>query len=181
MLSFAMYIDSIFQHFSLDLDEYFSSFDTYELEAGIYTLNVFSEALFYILQPEYEIFNHSVDIECDDFTRKTKLFVRPGIIAIRFDEQSFIRTVLGFNPNWDFKQYKECLSQKFVNLSTTDKLQLEADVVDGSVVNGIREPILFSFVLEKPPGYEVFFEPETKHYKNITKSVLITITFLFRK
>ena len=28
--------------------------------------------------------------------------------------------------------------------------------MDGSVVNGVREPILFSFILEKPPGSKVF-------------------------
>ena len=48
---------------------------------------------------------------------------------------------------------------------------------DGSVVNGLRQPILYSFVLDKKPGYKVFFEPETIHYKKINKSVLNTITF----
>ena len=34
----------------------------------------------------------------------------------------------------------------------------------------------YSFVLDKKPGYKVFSEPETIHYK-INKSVLNTITF----
>ena len=54
---------------------------------------------------------------------------------------------------------------------------MKCDVLDGSVVNGIRETILFSFVLNKPGGYKVFYEPETIHYKNLYKSVLNTITF----
>ena len=48
---------------------------------------------------------------------------------------------------------------------------------DGSVVNGLRQPILYSFVLDKKPGYTVFPEPETIHYKKINKSVLNTIKF----
>ena len=54
---------------------------------------------------------------------------------------------------------------------------MKCDVIDGSVVNGIRQPILYSFVLDKPSGYKVFCEPETIHYKKINKSVLNTITF----
>ena len=47
----------------------------------------------------------------------------------------------------------------------------------GSVVNGVRQPILYSFVLDKPSVYKVFCGPETIHYKKINKSVLNTITF----
>ena len=43
---------------------------------------------------------------------KTKLVVRSGIIAIRFDENSFFSTILGFTPGWDYKHYKQYLSQK---------------------------------------------------------------------
>ena len=45
------------------------------------------------------------------------------------------------------------------------------------LVNGLRQPILFSFVSDKLPGYKVFSTPETIHYEKITKSVLNTITF----
>ena len=54
---------------------------------------------------------------------------------------------------------------------------MKCDVIDGSVVNGSRQPILYSFVLHQKPGYKVFSEPKTIHYKKITKSVLNTITF----
>ena len=45
------------------------------------------------------------------------------------------------------------------------KIHLKCDVSDGSLVNGSRKPILYSFVLDKPSGYKVFCEPETIHYK----------------
>ena len=67
-------------------------------------------------------------------------------------------------------------AKKIVNLGNTNKIHLKCDCIDGSVVNGLRQPILYSFVLDKKPGYKVFFEPETIHYKK-NKSVLNTITF----
>ena len=73
----------------LVLDEYNPSFNTCELEPDSQTFEDLSEALFKILQLEHELFNNSADIEFDDITMKTKLVVRPGIIAIRFHEKSF--------------------------------------------------------------------------------------------
>ena len=188
----ARYTSSVFQDFEsylrtemdllqdvikLVLDEYNSSFITYELDPGIYTFKDISEALFNILQSEYQGPSKVIDIEFDDVTRKTKLDVRSGIIDIRFDEKSFFSTILGFTPGWDYKHYNNYTSQKLVDLGSTNKIHLKCDCIDGSVVNGLRQPILYSFVLDKLPGYKVFSEPETIHYKKINKSVLNTITF----
>ena len=54
---------------------------------------------------------------------------------------------------------------------------MKLDVIDGSVVDGFRQPILYSFVLDKPTGYKAFSEQETVPYKNKKKSVLNTIKF----
>ena len=54
---------------------------------------------------------------------------------------------------------------------------MKCDCNDGSVVNGLRQPMLYSFVLDKSPGYKVFCEPETVHYTKINESNLNTITF----
>ena len=92
----AIYTSSVFQDFEsflrtqidlvesdikLVLDEYNSSFVTYELDPGIYTFKDISEALFNILQSEYPGPTNVIDIEFDDITRKTKLVVRE-IIAV---------------------------------------------------------------------------------------------------
>ena len=170
-------IDLVEDDIKLVLDEYNSNFNTYELVPGIYSYRDMAEALYYILQSEYPSSGSEILIRLDDITRKTKLDVRSGIIAIRFDENSFFSTILGFTAGWDYKHYNQYLSQKIVNLSNTNKIHLKCDAIDGSVVNGIRQPILYSFVLDKPAGYKVFSEPETIHYKKINKSVLNTITF----
>ena len=105
--------------------------------------------------------------------------------TLRCDEKSFLNTLLGFTPFWDYKPTNTIhadspavyTSDKILNLSTINKIHLKCDIIDGSVVNGVREPILFSFVLDKKPGFKVFCEPETIRYKKINKSVLNTATF----
>ena len=170
-------IDLIKDDIKLVLDEYNSSFISYELEPGIYTFKDISEALLKIFQPEYDGYLNAIDIKFDDIIMKTNLEVRAGIISIRFDEKSFFSTILGFTSGWDYKHYNKYTSQKGVNLGSTNKIHLNCDCIDGSVVNGIKHPILFSFVSDKKPGYKVFSEPGTIHYKKINKSVLNTITF----
>ena len=82
---------------------------------GIYTFKDLSESVFNILQTEYEQYNNSVDIEFDAITRRTKLILRPGTIAIRFDDISFFSPIFGFQPHWDYKQYNKNISQKLLN------------------------------------------------------------------
>ena len=78
-------IDLIEDDVKLVLDDYNSSFITYELDPGIYTFKDISEALFNIIQSEYPIPSNAIDIEYDDISMKTRLVVRSGIIVIRFD------------------------------------------------------------------------------------------------
>ena len=108
---------------------------------------------------------------------RTKLVVRDGIIAIRFDENSFFSTILGFNHGWHYKHYNEYISQKFVNLSIINKKHLNCDVFDGSIMSGLRLPLHFSFILDEPTKYKVFCKPETIQYGKTNKSVLNTLTF----
>ena len=92
---------------------------------------------------------------------------------------------MGFKPYWDYKPTNAIhaerpgvhTSDRTLNLSTNDKIHLKCDEINGSVVNGIRVPILFIVLLDKPAGYKIFCEPETIHYKKIKKSVLNNKTF----
>ena len=70
-------------------------------------------------------------------------------------------------------------SDKPINITGIDKVHLKADCIQGSIVDGVRKPILYSFALNSPPGYKVFEEPRVKLFKKINKSVLSHITFYF--
>ena len=66
-----------------------------------------------------------------------------------------------------------------INITGIDKTHLNCDVIDGLIVNRIREPILYSFALSSPPGHKIFKEPRVKNFKKINKSILYQITFYF--
>ena len=83
-----------------------------------------------------------------------------GLGRLRFDEKYFFHTLLGFEPYWDYKPTNfnhvaiatVYISDKILNLSITNKIRLKCNVIDGSVVNGLRQAFLFSFVFDKPAG-----------------------------
>ena len=49
---------------------------------------------------------------------------------------------------------------------------MKCDCNNGSIINGIQQPILHSFILNKIPGFKFFCEPETIPYKKINNSIL---------
>ena len=54
---------------------------------------------------------------------------------------------------------------------------MKCDCINGSIVDGIRKPIKYSFALDQPPGYKIFKKPRVKLSKKINKSVQSHITF----
>ena len=168
----------------LILKQYNEKFVTYGLEPGNYSIKDIQKAV-------HPLGDHegTLKIEYDDLNKKVKLtLTRFGSTfgTLRFDEISFFHTILGFDPYWDYEPTNAIhvdspgvyTSDKInLNLNTINKIHLKCNCIDGTIQDGVRQPILFSFILDKPSGYKVFCEPETIHYKKINKSVLNTITF----
>ena len=88
---------------------------------------------------------------------------------------SRLNTLLGFtNKGYPSGTHT---SEKPVKITTTDKVHLKCDCVDGSIVDGIREQILLSFNLRAPPGYKIIKEPSVVLCKKLNKTRQDTIQF----
>ena len=98
--------------------------------------------------------------------------------------KKFFSTLLGCISYWAYKPTSAVLadspgvftSDKNLNLNTIDFFK--CDVIDDSIGDSLRQPILYSFLLDKLPGHKLFCDPETINYKKVNKSVLNTIKFL---
>ena len=111
-----------------------------------------------------------INIKADTISMKSILTTSKPIYF-----NSELNTLLGFtNKGYSAGTHK---SEKPVMITTTDKGHLKCDCLDGSIVNGIREQILFSFNLSAPPGYKIIKEPNIILYKKINKTRLDSIQF----
>ena len=130
--------------------------------------------------------NVKVNITIDDIRLKSNLKINQTLI---FTEKSFFYTILGFTqsrsyPLNDIDSHYQLIgvsykSDKPINITGIDKIHLKCDCIQGSIVNGIREPILYSFALSPPPGHKKYKESKIKLFKKVNKSVLSHITFYF--
>ena len=153
----------------------------YSLNPGIYEVVDLNNTLTQIL-PD----NVKINVTIDDIRLKSNLKINQTLI---FTEKSFFYTILGFTqshqgPLNDIDGFYQILpgsykSNKPINITGKDKIHLKCDCIQGSIVNGIREPILYSFALSSPPGHKIYKAPRVKLFKKINKSVLSHITFYF--
>ena len=56
-------------------------------------------------------------------------------------------------------------------------MHLKCDCKNRSIVNGVREPILMNFVLDKLSALEIYKEPRIKVFRKMNNSVLSHIMF----
>ena len=165
----------------LDLKYFPTKRTGYSLNPGIYEVVDLNNTLNHILPN-----NVKVNITIDDIRLKSNLKTNQTLI---FTERSFFYTILGFTqsrsyPLDDIDRHYQIIAGSYksdrpINITGIDKNHLKCDCIQGSIVNGIREPILYSFALSSPPGHKIYKEPRVKLFKKINKSVLSHITFYF--
>ena len=68
-------------------------------------------------------------------------------------------------------------SEKAINITGIDKIRLKSDLINESIVKGIRETMLYKFVLDKPPGHKIHNEPRINYFKRMRKTILSHLTF----
>ena len=149
------------------------------LNPGNYEVIDLNNTLKHIL-PE----NVKINITIDDIRLKSNLKTNQTLI---FTEKSFFYTILGFTqsrsyPPDDIDGFYQMIaglykSDRPINIIGIDTIHLKCDCIQCSIVNGIREPILYSFALDQPPGRKIYKEPKVKLFKKINKSILSHITF----
>ena len=104
-----------------------------------------------------------------------------------FSNKGFFYSLLGFTqshsyPLDDIDGFYQLIagsyeSDKPTNIAGIDKVHLKCDCFQGSILNGIPEPILYNFALDQPPGHKIYKESRIKRFKKINKRVLSHITF----
>ena len=84
---------------------------------------------------------------------KTKLLLKRfgGTFGtLRSDKKLFSNTLLGFTPYWDYKPTNAIYAARpgiytgdeILNSSILNKIHSKTNVIDGSIVNGSRQPIV---------------------------------------
>ena len=139
----------------------------YSLHPGIYEMIDINNNLNYILPN-----NKKVSVTIDDVRLKSNLKTNQ---TLTFTNKSFFYTILGFThsrsyPLDDIEGFYQFIAGSYkgdrpINITGNDKIHLKCDCFTGNIINGVREPILYSFALSSPPGQKIYKEPRIKFLK----------------
>ena len=116
--------------------------------------------------------NEKVSVTIDDVRLKSNSKIIQTLI---FAKKSFFHTILGFTrsrsyPSDDIDGFYQLIAELYksdrpIDITGIDKIPLKCDCIQGSLVNGIRQPILYNFALSSPPGLKINKEPRIKLFK----------------
>ena len=105
--------------------------------------------------------NVKVSVTIDDITLKSNLKINQNLIIT---EKLFFYTILGFTqshqgPLNDIEGFYQLSPGSYqrnkpINITGIDEIHLKCDWIQGRIVNGVREPISYSFALSSPPGHK---------------------------
>ena len=119
------------------------------------------------------------NIKIDDVRFKSNLTTNK---SKKFTKKSFFYTVLGFTQSQsgvlgEIEGFARLIPftykcDKPIKSTAIDDFQLKCDCINASIVNGSREPILYSLALDKPQGHKLYKDPRIKRFEKIKKSVL---------
>ena len=139
----------------------------YSLYPGSYEVVDLNNSLKHIVTD-----NVKVSVTIDDVRLKSNLKTNHTLI---FTEKFFFYTILGFTrsqsyPLDDIDGFYQMIAGSYEsdtpnNITGIDKIHFKCDCIQSSLVNGVREPILFSFALSSPPGHKIYKEPRIKFSK----------------
>ena len=122
----------------------------YSLKPNTYQIFDISNTLRKILPDNLEI-----SVTIDEKIYKSNLETLQTLI---FTDKSFFYNIVGFTQSQSYPLgnidgfYQllagSCKSEKPINTTGNDKVRLKCDCIQGSIMNGSREPILYSFALD---------------------------------
>ena len=163
----------------LDLKIFNGSTKKYTLVPSVYEVIDNNFMLESLLSKEVK-----VNVTIDDVRLKPNLATNK---TIRFSKKSFFDTVLGFIDSdsgelGDIEGFVQLIpatykSDERINITGMDKVYLKCDCIQGSIVNGVRESILYSFGLSSAPGHKIFIQLRIKLCNKIKKIVLSRISY----
>ena len=133
----------------------------YSLNPGIYEVIDSNKTLKYILPDKLK-----VSVSIDGVRLKSNLKIIQTLI---FTEKSFFYTILGYTrsrscPLDDIDGFYQTIAGSYrsdrpINITGVDKTHLKCDCINGSIVDDIREPNLYSFVLSSTQAQKIYIQP----------------------
>lgn len=98
-------------------------------------------------------------------TFKSILKIAPGY-KVKFSHKNSIKDILGFTKESYSEGYN--YSEKLVDILPINSIFVHINVINGSIVNGNQNPVIYTFFPKVSPGYKIIQKPVNPIFLPIT-------------
>lgn len=120
---------------------------------GCYDINTIDETLQSLLKVNGDAEKIKIGIVAAQL--KSSLTIATNY-SVDFTVPNSINTILGFKDK--VLNAGTQISDSIVNISKTNTIYVNCDLISSSYVNGINQPVIYSFYPSVPPGYKIIVE-----------------------
>ena len=107
------------------------------------------------------------DITANHTTLKCIITIKRPNVSIIFNHKRSLRLLLGFNKEV-LREVGEYEGNAMVDILPVNSILVNCDLIEGSYLQGIPTPVLYSFFPDAPPGYKINERSNTPIYLPVT-------------
>ena len=148
-----------------------------ELPTGCYELSEINDRIHSLMHWEKEG-EVVVDVKQDPVTLRSLLYIKKKGWAVEFMGDKRLSKILGFTKGMYQYQVDEKgrviphTSEDIVNILSVNSILIHCDVISGSMVDGIMQPVIFHCSPNVAPGNKIVSEPVNPIYLPVSKDVI---------
>jgi len=111
--------------------------------------------------------SEAFNIKANNITMKCIIHIEKSNLKINFNHNQSLNKLLGFK--WGIIEgIGEHEGENIVDILSVNSILVNCDIIEGSYLNGVQEPVLYSFFPDVPPGYKMNEKPNTVVYLPVT-------------
>lgn len=131
------------------------------IEEGCYEINNIND----YIQKKCAENDHAdlFEIRANANTLKCIIELKDPEVKIRFDSHRSLKSLLGFTTN-TLEGVGEHVSANIVSILSVNAILVHCNIIEGSYLNGVERPILYTFFPNVPPGYKIVEKPHSSIY-----------------
>ena len=143
---------------------------TINLPRGCYELDEINESITKLMKWTEK--TAKVVIGKNKITLRATLLIKEAGWSVEFPKENSLGSVLGF----DSKEYKyreePYISEKIVNILSVNSILVHCDMISGSMMDGVKSPVIFNYSPNVIPGSKIVGDPVTPIYLPVSKDVI---------
>ena len=105
-------------------------------------------------------------------TLRASLLIKETGWSVTFPKENSLGSVLGFDSREYVYRKQPYISEKIVNILSVNSILVHCDMISGSMVDGVKSPVIFNYSPNVVPGSKIVGDPVKPIYLPVSKDVI---------